>query len=77
MEKINLYADQREEKSKGKTFLCLQKSFMKANDYVSDSMDTWDEEKLRNVVTENARKQKNATDVSTVKLYVRTFLTEK
>lgn len=57
--------------------MCLQKSFMKANDYVSDSMDTWDEEKLRNVVTENGRKQKNATDVSTVKLYVRTFLTEK
>lgn len=50
---------------------------MKADDYVSDSMDTWDEEKLRNVVTENGRKQKNATDVSIVKLYVRTFLTEK
>ncbi|KIR63676.1 cytoplasmic protein [Cryptococcus bacillisporus CA1873] len=44
VEKINLYADQREEKSK-------------------DSMDTWDEEKLRNVVTENGRKQKNATDI--------------
>ncbi|ORY34338.1 putative cytoplasm protein [Naematelia encephala] len=28
-----------------------------------DTMDTWDEEKLRNVVGQNAQKQRNATDI--------------
>jgi hypothetical protein len=27
-------------------------------------METWDEEKLRNVITENGRKQRTTTDVS-------------
>lgn len=44
---------------------------------MSDSMDTWDEEKLRNVVTENGRKQNNATDVSIMKWYFWMFLTAK
>ncbi|WWC97113.1 hypothetical protein V866_003991 [Kwoniella sp. B9012] len=29
----------------------------------ADTMDTWDEEKLRNVVTQNEKKQTNATDI--------------
>jgi hypothetical protein len=29
-------------------------------------METWDEEKLRNVVTENGRKQRTTTDVSQI-----------
>ncbi|RSH90679.1 hypothetical protein EHS25_001284 [Saitozyma podzolica] len=43
-EKVNIYADQREEKAK-------------------DLMETWDEEKLRSVVTENGRKQRTTTDI--------------
>lgn len=34
MEKINLYADQREEKSKGKALACVLKNVPEANDYV-------------------------------------------
>ena len=30
---------------------------------IADFMDTWDEEKLRNVVNQNGRKQRTTTDV--------------
>lgn len=33
---------------------------------VAENMADWDEEKLRNVVTQNGRKQANATDVGRV-----------
>jgi hypothetical protein len=65
VEKKNLYEDSREEKMKGALF---NLQFVSTNAYcygcVIDTMDTWDEEKLRQVVLSKAGNPRTTTDVS-------------
>jgi hypothetical protein len=65
VEKKNLYEDSREEKMKGALFnLQFVSSNAYCYGYVIDTMDTWDEEKLRQVVLSKAGNPRTTTDVS-------------
>ena len=66
MEKKNLYADTREEKEAGEqanVFFHISVLIVVAN---QDTMDTWDEEKLRNVVLSKHGNPRTTTDVCLV-----------
>lgn len=61
-EKVNIYEDARNEKKDGMAFEVVVLRWLMG--YTVDLMETWDEEKLRNVVIQNSTQQRTTTDVS-------------
>jgi Zinc finger C-x8-C-x5-C-x3-H type (and similar) len=81
VEKKDLYSDTREEKENGKdySFLFLAKSLASHLTHcinAVDTMDKWDEEKLRSVVTSKAGNPRTTTDI-VCKYFIEAIETER
>jgi hypothetical protein len=64
VEKKNLYEDSREEKLQGGFYFLFNLVSMFTIISITDTMDTWDEEKLRTVVLSKTGNPRTTTDVS-------------